>query len=75
MIKEYKPSKLEGMIFENFFAADTVWLSTKEASHFLGITPNALRILVCRGRVRFFKMGSRLKFSKSDLLILLKKGI
>lgn len=74
MIKSNKLPTLGGKLFDNFFAADTVLLSTKEASRFLGITPNALRILVCRGKVNFFKMGTRLKFSKSDLLNLLKKG-
>lgn len=73
MIKKYKLPDLGGSIFDNL-AADTVWLSTKEAARFLGISPNALRILVCRGSVNFFKMGTRLKFSKSDLLSLLKKG-
>lgn len=47
------------------------WLSTKEAASYLGITPNALRILVCRGRVRSYKMGSRLKFRIRDLRNLL----
>lgn len=74
MIKKHKLPIVGGEFFDIFFAADTVLLSTKEASRFLGITPNALRILVCRGQVRFFKIGTRLKFSKSDLLNLLKKG-
>ncbi len=74
MINKYKLPIVGSEFFDNFFAADTVLLSTKEASRFLGITPNALRILVCRGQVRFFKIGTRLKFSKSDLLNLLKKG-
>ncbi len=47
------------------------WLSTKEAAAYLGISPNALRILVCRGRVRSYKLGSRLKFRIKDLRNLL----
>lgn len=43
------------------------WLSTKQASDYLGISPNALRIWVCRGRIRAFKLGSRLKFRIRDL--------
>lgn len=73
MIKKYMLPILGSAIFDNL-AADTVWLSTKEAARFLGISPNALRILVCRGKVNFFKMGTRLKFSKNDLVNLLKKG-
>ena len=47
------------------------WLSTVEAAKFLKITPNALRILVCRGKVKFFKFGNRLRFRKQDLTALL----
>lgn len=43
------------------------WLSTKEAASYLGISPNALRILVCRGKVKAHKLGARLKFSLKDL--------
>lgn len=60
-------------LFENL-AVSTVWLSTLDAAKFLGISPNALRILVCRGRVKFYKLGRRLKFSRTDLESLLKKG-
>ena len=37
-------------------------LSTKEASGLLGVSENALRILVCRKKVKAYKLGSRLKF-------------
>lgn len=60
-------------IFENL-AIDTVWLSTFDAAKFLGISQNALRILVCRGKVKFYKLGRRLKFSRTDLECMLKKG-
>ena len=42
-------------------------LSTKEASVFLGVSENALRILVCRKKVRAYKLGRRLKFKLEDL--------
>ena len=42
-------------------------LSTKEASGLLGVSENALRILVCRKKVKAYKLGSRLKFSLGDL--------
>ena len=60
-------------IFE-ILTIDTVWLSTNDAANFLGISQNALRILVCRGKVKFHKLGRRLKFSRTDLESLLKKG-
>ena len=49
-------------------------LSTKEAATYLSVTPNALRILVCRGRVRAYKLGRHLRFKLRDLKALLKKG-
>jgi len=48
------------------------WLSTKEAALYLGVSSNALRIWVCRGKVRTYKLGNRLKFRVSDLKNLLK---
>lgn len=44
------------------------FLSTKEASGFLGVSQNALRILVCRKKVKAYKLGNRLKFKFSDLM-------
>ena len=56
-------------LFENRIVCE--WLSTNEAASYLGVTPNALRILVCRGKVRSYKLGSRLKFRVKDLRNLL----
>ena len=49
------------------------FLSTKEASGLLGVSENALRILVCRKKVKAYKLGSRLKFKHSDLADCLQK--
>ena len=43
-------------------------LSTREASGFLGVSENALRILVCRKKIKAHKLGNRLKFKFSDLM-------
>ena len=48
-------------------------LSTKEASGILGVSENALRILVCRKKIKAHKLGSRLKFKFSDLMNCLQK--
>ena len=48
-------------------------LSTKEASGLLGVSENALRILVCRKKVKAYKLGSRLKFKLDDLANCLQK--
>ncbi len=49
------------------------WLPTEEAATYLGITPTALRIRVHRGQVKFYKLGSRLRFRIKDLEGLLQK--
>lgn len=49
------------------------WLTTDEAANYLSLTPNALRILVCRGRVKAFKLGRRLRFRMRDLRSLLER--
>ena len=43
------------------------WYNSNEAAKFLSITPNALRILVHRAQVKFYKLGRRLRFRKIDL--------
>ncbi len=56
-------------IFDNRIWSE--WLSTKEAARFLSITPNALRIMVCRGKIEAYKLGRKLRFKLSDLRNLL----
>ena len=51
------------------------FFSTLEAATFLSISPNALRIKVCRGEIKFFKFGKLLRFDVADLEYLLKKGV
>ncbi|MBC74553.1 MAG: hypothetical protein CME64_00905 [Halobacteriovoraceae bacterium] len=48
------------------------WLNTDEAAYYLNISSNALRILVHRAKVRAYKLGSRLRFKKSDLCSVLQ---
>ena len=43
-------------------------LSTREASGLLGVSENALRILVFRRRVKAYKLGNRLRFKLGDLM-------
>lgn len=65
--------KNESQFFENRIVCE--WLSSKEAATYLRITENALRIMVCRGQVQFFKFGRRLRFRFRDLQsLLLRKG-
>jgi len=50
------------------------WLSTKEAAHYLRLSENALRIMVCRDQIRSHKIGRRLRFQLSDCQALFQKG-
>ena len=44
------------------------WLTSVEAAAFLRVTANALRIMVYKRKVRYYKLGRRLRFRKTDLL-------
>ncbi|MFP5386979.1 MAG: helix-turn-helix domain-containing protein [Bacteriovoracia bacterium] len=66
------------MLFQNHILAgtedeNTTWFNTKKASAYLGITPNALRILVHRGKIEAYKLGSHLRFAPTALQSLLIK--
>lgn len=56
-----------------FEISDDKWLSTKDVAKFLSTSPNAVRIMVCRGILVAHRIGGRLKFRKSDCSTLLKK--
>lgn len=59
-------------LFDNRVAKK--WLNTKQAAEFLAVTPNALRIMVCRKQIRASKLRGRLRFQISDCeLLLLQK--
>jgi excisionase family DNA binding protein len=61
------------VIFENRIVRE--WLTTKEAAHYLGLSENALRIMVHRGQIEAFKIGRRLRFRVKDCeALFLKKG-
>ena len=61
-------------IFEKRIAHE--WLTTGNAAEYLGISENALRIMVYRNQVRSHKLGRRLRFRANDLKALfVKKGV
>jgi len=51
------------------------WLSTNEAAEFLGVTANALRIMVCRKKVAAYRLQNRLRFRLKDLRLPIKKEV
>ena len=62
--------EIEKLIFENRIAHE--WLTTEMAARYLGISEDALRIMVYRNQIRFHKLGRRLRFRREDLKALFK---
>ena len=69
LVQREQPLKESGFFLNRIYKL----LSTKEASGLLGVSENALRILVCRKKIKAYKLGSRLKFRHSDLVDCLQK--
>lgn len=63
--------KIKSKLFEN---SREVWMSTNDVAKFLCLTPNAVRIMVCRGIIPAFRLRGRLRFRKQDCQSLLKKN-
>lgn len=57
------------LFFENTYS----WLSTKDVARLLSISPNAVRIMVCRGLLPFYKLNGRLRFRQKDCASLVQK--
>lgn len=63
------------IISPSFFEiADVEWLSTNDVAKFLSISPNAVRIMVCRGILPAHRMNGRLRFRKRDCAALFTKN-
>ncbi len=60
---------------ENLSRPQNRWLNSKEASQYLGVTVNALRIMVHRNLVKSHKLGNRLRFRVCELDDLLQEKI
>lgn len=61
-------------LFQNQIVCE--WLTSTEAARYLGISENALRIMVYRRQVKFQKLGRRLRFNVRDISELLPiKGV
>ncbi|MBY0385861.1 helix-turn-helix domain-containing protein [bacterium] len=71
MITKKFPATEDLTFFENQIARE--WFSTKEASHYLGVSENALRIMVYRGQIPSYKFGRRLRFRSQDCMALFQK--
>ena len=65
--------KFDDVHQKKFFENREVWLSTKDVARFLSISPNAVRIMVCRGLLPSYKFRGRLRFLKKDCVALVQK--
>ncbi len=54
--------------FENLAQEKDCWLNSTEAALYLSLSVNALRISVCRGHIKAYKLGRRLRFRLSELM-------
>lgn len=57
----------------SLFEIANSWLSTNEVAKFLSVSPNAVRIMVCRGTLPSYKLNGRLRFRKKDCVALVQK--
>lgn len=71
MVNETFPNSEDGGLFDNRIEHE--WLSTEQASRFLSISSNALRIMVHRGQIKAYKFGRRLRFKMHDCRALFEK--
>lgn len=52
-----------------------VWLNSKEASIYLGITYLSLRSMICRGQIKAYKLNNRNRFNREELDYLIRSSI
>lgn len=57
----------------SFFENRNSWLSTKDVAKFFAKSPNAVRIMVCRGILPAYNLNGRLRFRASDCVSLLSR--
>ena len=56
----------------SFFEIANSWLSTNDVAKFLSVSPNAVRIMVCRGILKSYKLNGRLRFLRKDCAALVQ---
>ncbi len=55
------------LIFENLGGENTRLMKVDEAAEFLDISQKALRVMISRSEVPFFRIGRRIRFSRETL--------
>lgn len=69
IVLNYPEKEKNSQIFEKIREGEEefCWLNSKQAAVYLSISENALRIMVHRRQVLFYKIRSRLRFKANDL--------
>ena len=57
-------------LFENL-----IWLDSKETAEYLRTTPGNIRVMVCRGILKAYKLNNRNRFRKNELDALLESSL
>ena len=68
---KFTDSKGSGF-FDNRVSVEK-WLSCDQAANYLSVSPTALRIMVHRDQIKYYKLGRRLRFRLSDCQSLFQK--
>ncbi len=51
------------------------WMTTQEAAIYLRVTVNNLKVMICRGIVKPYKLNNRNRFRRDDLDYLIKSSL
>ena len=60
-------SRYDKLSKESNSIKNEVWLDTKQAAEYLGISETALRIMICRRKIKYHKLGIRNRYLLDDL--------
>lgn len=60
--KENETPLTKEKIFENL-----IWMTVKDTAKYLSRTENAVRILICRGMLRVYRLGRRVYLNRTEI--------
>ena len=60
---------------KRLFFENSIWMTVKDTATYLSRTENAIRILICRGVLRVYRMGRRVYLKRSEIDTLIESSI
>lgn len=57
------------------FFNNLTWMTSREAADYLRITPNNLRVIIYRGKLKVYKFNNRNRFKREELDRLIESSI